>query len=131
MKKLTAAWVRKAESDLRSAVRLAGMHPPAHDEVCFHCQQSVEKYLKAMLQELGTPPPRTHELDDLLTLLLPYDPTFGRVRRGLNQLTDYAVDYRYPGEHATGRKAKAAIRKAKEVRQEIRARLGLPPRPLQ
>jgi HEPN domain-containing protein len=31
---------------------------------CFHCQQSGEKYLKALIQELGVFPPRTRNLDD-------------------------------------------------------------------
>jgi HEPN domain-containing protein len=41
MKKLAAAWIRKAESDFRVARKLAGMQPPAHDEVCFHSQQAA------------------------------------------------------------------------------------------
>src|SRR5438128_2849063 len=54
MKKLTAAWIRKAESDYRVAKNLAVMRPPAHDEVCFHSQQAAEKFFKALLQEWGT-----------------------------------------------------------------------------
>jgi HEPN domain-containing protein len=30
--------------------------------VCFHCQQAVEKYLKAFLKELGVAVPRIHDL---------------------------------------------------------------------
>src|SRR6266478_2727984 len=37
MKKLTAEWVRKAESDLRVARNLAKLRPPAHDET-LNCQ---------------------------------------------------------------------------------------------
>ena len=53
MKKATRDWVRKAEADYRGALRLASADEPFHDLVAFHCQQSAEKYLKAMLEELG------------------------------------------------------------------------------
>ena len=125
MKKLTAAWVRKAESDLRVARNLAGLRPPAHDEVCFHCQQAAEKFFKAVLQEWGLPVPKIHELDDLLTLLLAHDPTLQGVRRGLRGLSRFAVEYRYPGFHADARKAQAALRRAELIRLEVRTRLGL------
>jgi HEPN domain-containing protein len=125
MKKLTAPWVRKAESDLRAARKLAALRPPFHDEVCFHCQQAVEKFFKALLQEWGLVVPKIHGLDVLLKLLLPRDPTLRVVRRGLRELSRYAVEYRYPGFHADGRKAKTALRVAERVRVEVRSRLKL------
>src|SRR5262245_43000312 len=93
MRKLTAAWIRKAESDFRVAKSLAGMRPPAHDEVCFHAQQAAEKFFKALLQEWGLPVPKIHELDNLLAMLLPRDATLQVVRRGLHGLSRFAVDY--------------------------------------
>ena len=53
MKKLTAEWVRKAEADYRLAVKLGRGSEPFHDQRCFHCQQATEKYLKALMEELG------------------------------------------------------------------------------
>jgi HEPN domain-containing protein len=125
MKKLTAAWIRKAESDFRVAKNLRGIRPPAHDEVCFHCQQAAEKFLNSLLQEWGLPVPKIHELDDLLSMLLPCDATLQVVHRGLRGLSRYAVDYRYPGFHANARKAHAALRRAERIRLEVRTRLGL------
>src|SRR5437899_8942586 len=125
MKKLTAAWIRKAESDFRVAKNLAGMRPAAHDEVCFHSQQAAEKFFKALLQEWGLPVPKIHELDDLLTMLLPRDVTLQIVRRGLRGLSRFAVDYRYPGFHANVRKAQASLHRAERIRVQVRARLGL------
>jgi HEPN domain-containing protein len=104
---------------------LARIRPPAHDELCFHCQQAAEKFFKALLQEWGLPVPKIHELDDLLTMLLPGDATLEVVRRGLRGLSRFAVDYRYPGFHANARKAQTALRRAKRIRLEIRTRLGL------
>jgi HEPN domain-containing protein len=87
----------------------------------------VEEYLKALLQERGAIVPRTHELNDLLNLLLPYDATPALLTRGLKSLTRYAVDHRYPDMRASTRQMYAALRQAERVRVEGRARLGLPP----
>ena len=125
MKRLTAEWVRKAEADVVGARKLAVTKPPLHDLACFHCQQAAEKYLKALLQEWGLPVPRTHNLEDLLNLLLPHDATLRRLRRGLRYLSQFAVDYRYPGLQATRRQVQAALRWMERVRQEARTRLGL------
>jgi HEPN domain-containing protein len=101
------------------------MRPPAHDEVCFHCQQAAEKFFKALLQEWGLPVPKIHELDDLLTMLLPSDATLQVLRRGLRGLSRFAVDYRYPGFHANAQKSRAALRRSESIRIEVRTRLGL------
>ena len=75
MKRHTAQWVLKAEDDIESARTLAALAKPKRDAACFHCQQAAEKYLKALLQEIGLAVPRTHKLEDLLDLLLPHDAT--------------------------------------------------------
>jgi HEPN domain-containing protein len=100
---------------------------PHHDEVCFPCQQSAEKYLKALLEELSQPIPRTHVLEDLITLLLPYHAGLASLRRGARFLTRFAVATRYPGRDATKRQAEAALRWADKVRAAARALLGLRP----
>ena len=38
---------------MRGATSLGQSKPPLNDLICFHCQQSAEKYLKALLQERG------------------------------------------------------------------------------
>jgi HEPN domain-containing protein len=126
MKRHTAQWVLKAEDDIESARALAGLAKPQRDAACFHCQQAAEKYLKALLQERGAAVPKTHNLTDLLVLLLPYDATLAALRRGLKSLKRYAVDYRYPGLRARMREMRSALRIAEHVRAELRTRLGLP-----
>lgn len=125
MKKRTREWVQKAEGDYRVVVLLAAEKEPFHDQVCFHCQQSAEKYLKALLAELNRRIPRTHSLDDLHTLLAADHPSLRSLRRGLIYLTDFAVDVRYPGERATKRQAAAALRWAGKVRDACRKQLGI------
>ena len=125
MKKLTAEWLGKAEDDLDVARTLLKTRPLHTDQICFHCQQAIEKYLKAMLQEAGMPIERTHDIQALLDQLIPSDRTLRSLRRGTKKLTDYAVEYRYPGRHTRPREARAAFQKANQFREQIRKRLGL------
>jgi HEPN domain-containing protein len=130
MKRLTAEWIRKAEADFLAAHRLAQGDIPLHDSVCFHCQQSVEKYLKGLLTEAGVVVPRTHNLVALLPLLTPHYSALSRFRRGLDFLTRFAVQTRYPGDSATKRQAASSLRWANELRIACRTilRLRLIPR---
>jgi hypothetical protein len=62
--------------------------------------------------------PRTHDLEDLLDLLLPHDGTLGPLRRRVASLSKYAVEYRYPGLRATMRQMQSALTIAERVRPE-------------
>jgi hypothetical protein len=53
------------------------------------------------LEEAGLPVPKTHDLDDLLNGLLALEPLWAAFRPALQNLTDYAVDFRYPGQSAS------------------------------
>jgi HEPN domain-containing protein len=117
--------VRKAEADLAVARLSRRSAVPLHDAVSFHCQQCAEKYLKALLEELNLTIPKTHDLDHLLTLLLPHHSELRPLRRGLLYLTDFAVDTRYPGNRTSKRQASSALRWADRVRTTARALLGL------
>jgi HEPN domain-containing protein len=127
MKRHTAQWVLKVEDDMEVARTVAGLARPKRDAACFHCQQAAEKYLKALMQDLGLVVPRTHNLLSLLNHLMSHDATLASLRRELRSLSRYAVELRYPGIRATTRGMHAALRHAERVRRELRARLGLPP----
>ena len=62
------AWVEKANNDLKNAelVLAARDENCPYDTVCFHCQQAVEKYLKAFLVHQDISFPRSHNLSDLV-----------------------------------------------------------------
>jgi len=127
MKRHTLQWVKKAEQDVVAARALAAQKPTPRDAACFHCQQAAEKYLKALLQEVGAAVPRTHNLKQVMDLLLPHEATLRPLRRSVASLTKYAVEHRYPGASATTRQMQSALKIAERVRGEIRARLDLPP----
>lgn len=95
--------------------------------MCFHCQQAAEKFLKALLEELGAAVPKIHNLDEILSVLLPHHASLRPLRRGLIFLTDFAVGTRYPGENASKRQAVAALRWADRVRDACRSILGIRP----
>lgn len=57
-------WVQKAENDLKAAAQILKLADDCPtDTVCFHAQQSVEKYVKALPTMSGTDFPKTHDLD--------------------------------------------------------------------
>src|SRR5947209_4290007 len=125
MKKMTAEWVRKAEADYRATRGLLKIRPLPRDQAGFLCQQTAEKYLKALWQELGMTIDRTHDITLLLDRLIPTDQTLRSLRRGTRTLTRFAVEYRYPGVQSTRRQLMRAFEKATCIREEIRKRLGL------
>lgn len=126
MKRPTREWVKKAEEDYRAAIALSRQRKiPLHDAVCFHCQQSAEKYLKARLEEAGVRIPKTHDLEDLLRLLIPVEPLWTALAPALRRLTPYGVKIRYPGNEATPSQVKTALHDCKVIRKEARFALGI------
>ena len=126
MNPLTHEWVAKAEGDFLTAHReFRARKAPNYDAVCFHAQQALEKYLKAVLQELGYQIPHSHSLADLLALILKYDTSFMLMQSDLNVMEGYAVQFRYPGLSADKVEAKAALLAAERVRSFVRIKLAL------
>jgi HEPN domain-containing protein len=126
MKPLSHDWVEKAEGDFLAARQLLGRKKKrALDAVCFHCQQTVEKYFKARLIEAGLVFPRTHDLVELLGLLQTVEPLWTSYEVPAKKLTEYAVNIRYPGEEATLAEAQSALKHCKSLRTEVRRSLGL------
>ena len=120
MNALTAEWVQKAEGDYATAGReLQVDDRPNFDAVCFHAQQTAEKYLKAFLQENLVRFPKTHSLIELLELALPLDESLEDLRPDLIRLGRYAVHYRYPGESATKPEAQTAFDVVTSVRNTL------------
>lgn len=59
-------WIRRADNDFRALDLGLKDGAPPWDTICFHAHQGIEKLLKSALIAAGTPPPRTHELKQLL-----------------------------------------------------------------
>ena len=79
MNPLTLEWIEKAEGDYITTQKLLPTtNPQLYDIICFHAQQCIEKYLKAWLQEANVPVPRTHNLEELLALIVPTLPVWSK-----------------------------------------------------
>ena len=126
MTPLTREWVTKAEGDYATAAReLRARKSPNFDAACFHAQQCVEKYLKALAQEFNIPFGRTHNLDVLLIPLLRRYPQWSAMRPVLRELTAYAVETRYPGESSDREMARQALMQCRRARKRLRAALEI------
>jgi HEPN domain-containing protein len=125
MNPLTLEWAQKADGDYAAAQCLAQAATPVHDAICFHAQQCVEKYLKAWLQEANIAFRRTHDLEELLGLILPTVPAWTTWQPDLLILTTHAVDFRYPGKTSSAADADHALKVCEQVRRVIRQSLGL------
>jgi HEPN domain-containing protein len=68
------------------------------EAVCFHCQQYVEKLLKAFLTLNGIEAPKTHDLRRLIQLALPVEPKLAALVGESDALTVHGVQSRYPGD---------------------------------
>src|SRR6266576_1325758 len=127
MKAATRQWVKCAEEDFDVAIALMRRRTRTRsNSIGFHCQQCLEKYLKARLEEAALLAPKTHDLLALLQLVLPLEPLWAAFAPALRGLNDYAVKFRYPGHTATKADAKKALKDCRSIRADIRLSLGLP-----
>ncbi len=119
-------WIEKAEGDYETVSDLVKKRRRRQRcIIAFHCQQCIEKYLKALLTRHRIEFPKQHDLEELLVLLLHNDPLLSSFRDEFKRLTPFAVAFRYPGEEITGEELKEAVSTAKRLRVVLRERLGL------
>ncbi len=112
-------WIRKAKADQMAALRALqdARHSKDQAEIaCFHAQQCVEKYMKAMLVVSGQPIPRTHDLLNAeLIIRKNCNLNMKRLLPRLRRLNQYAVEIRYPGATASVKDAISAISAMDEI----------------
>lgn len=126
MKQLAREWVEKAENDWGSLNReIRVRKKPNYDGACFFAQQCVEKYIKARLVEADIYFKKVHDLSYLLGLAMEIEPLWVSYEKEFRLLTDYAVEFRYPGASADLEIAKTALKTCKSFRLAARSSLGL------
>ena len=99
---------------------------PLPDLVCFHCQQSAEKYLKAFLEEHNIAFGKTHDLVVLLNSSGGLLPELNHKRQSLAHLSTFGIATRYPGAQADRRATEDSMKTAENVRTVVRVKLQLP-----
>ena len=93
---ISKEWFDFAENDLNSAKFLLQMKPNPLEIICYHCQQSAEKYLKGYIALNGGNILKTHDLTHLNKVCIKYDNDFKKIEDDCIELVDYGVQVRYP-----------------------------------
>lgn len=118
--KILKEWIKKAEQDRSAANVLIRQRKLAvYDIVCFHCQQCVEKYLKAYLTSINQDFPKTHDLMELVDLAVKGNGAFELIRDLIKPLGKFAIRFRYPGEESRSPQAKQATQIMEKARAFI------------
>ncbi len=90
-------WLFRAREDIAVMNRLSDSEIEFYTStICFHAQQSVEKYLKTFLIYHDIDFPRTHDVDFLLMECQKIDDT--NFDLNLKSLTEFGVSVRYPDD---------------------------------
>ena len=116
---------RLREIGIQRTVRFGREKDPIMMQVCFHAEQCAEEYLKGYLQSKRHRFSKTHNLLRLMELCSKYDPSFEFHSDILEQLNQYAVIIRYPGEEADKLEAKLAVNSLKIFRAFVRDIMNL------
>lgn len=112
-------WIEKADHDLGSA-KIIYLHLPEYfDTIAFHCQQSVEKYLKAILLFYQIEFLRSHDLIYLLELLSRRIEIDESKFKKAFLLNNFGVQIRYPNKII--RLTKEELETAIQISEEFRA----------
>jgi len=91
-----ALWLAKADDDVRMADLALAADPPMVDPAAFHCQQAVEKIIKALLVGAAATPPRSHDIDLLGRTAATFYPTLEPRMTSFVRLTEWLTASRYP-----------------------------------
>lgn len=120
-------WVIKGDHDLGTA-KVTYLYIPEYlDTVTFHCQQAVEKYLKAYLVFQTMSFKFSHDLVYLLDLITQKDSDFECYYDTVSELQGYAVEIRYPNEtiYLSNEKVEKAMMIAKNVRDFVTVKMNI------
>jgi HEPN domain-containing protein len=91
-------WLFRAGEDIAVIHALSIQNTELYaSTICFHCQQAVEKYLKAFLVYKKIEFPKTHDVDFLLSKCISINPLLFE-KFDFKNLTDFGVDIRYPDD---------------------------------
>jgi len=92
---LASEWFEKAQADLDFA-RLGFKETKHYGEVCFLCQQVVEKYLKGFLVAMCKRPRKIHSVGALAKSCAKFNKEFGDLISKCKILDRYYIPPRYP-----------------------------------
>jgi HEPN domain-containing protein len=88
-------WLEFAKKDLATAELLL-TNEGFPEIIAFHCQQAIEKALKAYLVCVGKQFPKTHDIQYLCQLCGQNDPVFEAYNDDCNFVGTFYIEARYP-----------------------------------
>ncbi len=100
-------WLLKSRQDLAVAELLIEQQHPYLGIAVYHCQQSLEKGLKAYLTHHDVLFKKTHDLTVLVRLCMEFDERFESLLDAAEILTPYATQFRYPSDQVEPDKMEA------------------------
>ncbi len=109
-------WIERADHDFDTVELLIRERSKSYEIICFHCQQCIEKLLKAVLVKDEISFPRIHDLVKLANNCLEKHPIISEYLEVLSELNEYAVAGRYPGEVVDSEDVLDAVKITKIVR---------------
>lgn len=120
-----ADWIARARDDLRVAEVVSKTDDLPDWPAGFHLQQAAEKALKAVLIARGRTAPRTHDLEQLASVVESMEPTMAGWADRLSGLVDFGVAQRYPGVPEPSIDVELAIVTVRELLRAASAACGL------
>lgn len=88
-------WFAMAQKDLRSA-KILFDHDADNEIICFHCQQTLEKYLKGYLIAVTGELQEGHNLLKLCKKAMVYDNKFNEFLKDMAFVNVFYIETRYP-----------------------------------
>ena len=95
---LARIWLKRAKSNLQIAKAGKVFEDILYEDLCFDCEQAVEKALKALLVSIDVSFPRTHSISHLIELIEGQNIKLPDEIMDSISLTAYAVSTRYLGD---------------------------------
>jgi HEPN domain-containing protein len=90
-------WLDHVDADLDAAWSCSRGPRASPTRAAYLVQQAAEKPVKSALVAFGINPSRTHDIEDLVSLL-PHEAPNRERFKGLRRFTVFAFAFRYPGE---------------------------------
>ena len=122
-------WIKFAERDYAVALHLSKtFHPLPTENICYGCQQSVEKSLKAILAYNEDDIPKTHDIELLHQLCQKYTDKIELDISITRALTRFATKSRYPDNvfDFTKEESELGLKYAKQILDKVKEVLKLP-----
>lgn len=122
--KTVQRWFSNANEDLRVAEVLFQLDAKKYlRTIPYHAQQAAEKSIKGYLAHKKIKFPSVHDIGKLATLVLSINPELTDLLKEADELTDYAVQFRYPDavnrRDPTIKDAKEALKIAKKTYESM------------